>query len=133
VPPGWKGGQDLCGIISACFHQHMGVLNIRVWAGGVLASSERPDKLFVMTADTDLVNEMRCAAAVRAALGDAYGTPAQAALRFVLGNRDLAARVIGITKIEQLDAAVEAVAQGPLPTAAISKLDSLWANEFNAG
>ena len=133
VPPGWKGGQDLCGIISACFHQHMGVLNIRVWAGGVLATPERPDKLFVMTADTDLANEMRCAAAVRAALGDAYGTPAQAALRFVLGNRDLATRVIGITRIEQLDSAVEAVAQGPLPTAAISKLDSLWANEFNAG
>jgi L-galactose dehydrogenase/L-glyceraldehyde 3-phosphate reductase len=132
VPPGWKGGQDLCGIIGACFHQHMGVLNIRVWAGGVLASAERPDKLFVMTTDTDLANEMRCAAAVREALGDAYGTPAQAALRFVLGNRDLAARVIGITKIEQLDAAVEAVAQGPLPTAAVSKLDSLWANEFNA-
>ena len=106
---------------------------IGVWAGGVLANAERPDKLFVMTADTDLANEVRCAAAVRSALGDAYGTPAQAALRFVLGNRDLAARVIGITKIEQLDAAVEAVAQGPLPTAAISKLGSLWANEFNAG
>ena len=66
----------------------MGVLNIRVWAGGVLASPERPDRLFVMTSDTDLANEVRCAAAVRAALGDDYGTPAQAALRFVLGNRD---------------------------------------------
>jgi D-threo-aldose 1-dehydrogenase len=133
VPAGWKGGQDLCGILGACFHQHMGVLNIRVWAGGVLATAERPDKLFVMTMDTDLANEVRCAAAVRAALGDAYGTPAQAALRFVLGNRDLAARVIGITRIDQLDAAIEAVAQGPLPSAAISKLDALWANEFNAG
>ncbi len=111
----------------------MGVLNIRVWAGGVLASAERPDRLFVMTAGTDLDNEVRCAAAVRTALGDTYGTPAQAALRFVLGNRDLAARVIGINRIDQLDAAIEAVAQGPLPTAAISKLDTLWANEFNAG
>src|SRR5262245_42002585 len=132
LPPAWKGGQSLCGIIGACFHRNMGVLNIRVLAGGVLATSERPDKLFVMTVDTDLANEMRCAAAVRAALGDAYGTPAQAALRFVLGNRDLTARVIGISSIEQLDAAVEAVAQGPLPTAAVSKLDALWANEFNA-
>ena len=102
----------------------MGVLNIRVWAGGVLASPERPDRLFVMTTGTDLDNEMRCAAAVRTALGDDYGTPAQAALRFVLGNRDFATRVIGITEIAQLDEALEAVAQGPLPTAAISKLDS---------
>ena len=133
VPPGWKGGQDLTGIIAACFHQHMGVLNIRAFAGGVLANPERPDRLFVMTADTDVDNEMRCAAAVRGALGSAYGTPGQAALRFVLGNRDLATRVIGITRIEQLDEAVEAVAQGPLPTAAISKLDALWANEFRIG
>jgi aryl-alcohol dehydrogenase-like predicted oxidoreductase len=130
VPAEWRGGQNLCGILAACFHQNMGVLNIRVFAGGVLANPERPDRLFVMTADTDVDNEMRCAAAVRGALGPAYGTPAQAALRFVLGNRDLAARVIGITRIEHLDEAVEAVAQGPLPTAAISKLDALWANEF---
>ena len=64
------------------------------------------------------------------ALGDSYGTPAQAALRFVLGNRDFATRVIGITRFAQLDAALEAVAQGPLPTAAIAKLDELWANGF---
>jgi D-threo-aldose 1-dehydrogenase len=131
VPAGWKGGQNFCGLLAACFHQHMGVLNIRVFAGGVLANTERPERLFVMTADTDVDNEVRCAAAVRQALGKDFGTPAQMALRFVLGNRDLASRVIGITKIDQLDEAVEAVAQGPLPTAAISKLDTLWANEFH--
>ena len=86
-----------------------------------------------MTADTDLDNEMRCAAAVRAALGDVRGAPAQAALRFVLGNRELATRVIGITSIDQLNEAIEAVALGPLPSAAISKLDVLWANEFLTG
>ncbi len=133
VPAGWKGGQNFCGLLAACFHQHMGVLNIRAFAGGVLANPERPERLFVMTADTDVDNEVRCATAVRRALGKDYGTPAQMALRFVLGNRDLASRVIGITKIDQLDEAVEAVAQGPLPTAAISKLDTLWANEFEAG
>jgi D-threo-aldose 1-dehydrogenase len=133
VPEGWRGGQDLCGILAACFDQNMGVLNIRVWAGGVLASPEPPDRLFVMTSDTDLANEVRCATAVRATLGEDYGTPAQAALRFVLGNKDLAARVIGITSIEQLDAALAAVAQGPLPTVAVSKLSALWANDFTLG
>jgi L-galactose dehydrogenase/L-glyceraldehyde 3-phosphate reductase len=133
VPAGWSGGQTLCGILAACFHHNMGVLNIRIWAGGLLASAERPERLFVITKDTDLENEMRCAAAVRAALGDDYGTPAQAALRFVLGNRDLTTRVIGITRIEQLDEALDAIAHGPLPTVAVSKLDTLWANEFHAG
>jgi L-galactose dehydrogenase/L-glyceraldehyde 3-phosphate reductase len=129
LPVGWHGGQDFCGVLAACFHQNMGVLNIRVWAGGVLASPNPPDRLFVMTSDTDLSNEVRCAAAARSALeGD--DTPAQAALRFVLGNRDFASRVIGISTIDQLDTALAALARGPLPSAAVSKLESLWANEF---
>jgi aryl-alcohol dehydrogenase-like predicted oxidoreductase len=129
VPAGWHGGQDFCGVLAACFHQNMGVLNIRVWAGGVLASPNPPDRLFVMTSDTDLSNEMRCAAAVRSALaGD--DTPAQAAVRFVLGNRDFSSRVIGISTIEQLEAALGALARGPLSSSAVSKLESLWANEF---
>jgi L-galactose dehydrogenase/L-glyceraldehyde 3-phosphate reductase len=130
VPPGWRGGQDFCGLLAACFHQNMGVFNIRALAGGVLGSSVRPQRLFVMTTDTDLDNEMQCAAAVRGALGDVYGTPAQAALRFVLGNRDIGSRVVGISSLEQLSEAVDAVSLGPLPSAAVSKLDALWANEF---
>jgi D-threo-aldose 1-dehydrogenase len=130
VPPGWRGGQDFSGLITACFHENMGVLNIRPLAGGLLGSTDRPQRLFVMTTDTDVDNEMHCAAAVREALGDQFGTPAQAALRFVLGNRDIASRVIGITSIAQLNEAVDAIALGPLPGSAISNLDALWANEF---
>ena len=173
LPAQWRGGQDFCGILAACSRHDMGVLNIRAWAGGVLASPARPDRLFVMTANTDADNEVRCASAVRAALaseasgqrghsevrahsasedarkraddtrpepgssaraalGDAYGTPAQAALRFVLGNGGFAARVIGITTIAQLDAALAALAQGPLPAAALSRLEALWGNGFSA-
>jgi aryl-alcohol dehydrogenase-like predicted oxidoreductase len=129
VPAGWRGGQDFCGVLAACFHHNMGVLNIRVWAGGVLASPHSPDRLFVMTSGTDLGNEIRCAAAVRSALeGD--GTSAQGALRFVLGNRDFASRVIGIGALEQLTAALDALARGPLPPAPVSKLELLWANDF---
>jgi L-galactose dehydrogenase/L-glyceraldehyde 3-phosphate reductase len=131
LPPDWKG-QDFTGVIAACFRQNMGVLNIRVWAGGALASSRRPDGLFMMTANTDLDNEMRCAAAIRHALGEEHGTPAQAALRFVLGNRDIHSRVIGIAELRQLDEAFEAVRNGPLPSAAITKLDHLWASNFAA-
>jgi aryl-alcohol dehydrogenase-like predicted oxidoreductase len=133
VPPDWNGGQAFCGILAACFNENMGVLNIRVWAGGLLASVERPERLFVITSDTDLDNEIRCSSAVRSALGFEHGSPAQAALRFVLGNRDLTSRVIGITRLEQLEEAIDAVAQGPLPSTAISKLDTLWANDFKPG
>ena len=98
VPAGWNGGQDFCGVLAAGFHQNMGVLNIEVLAGGVLASPDPPDRLFVMTSNTDLANELRCAAAVRRALPEDE-KPAEGALRFVLGNRDFASRVIEIGTI----------------------------------
>jgi L-galactose dehydrogenase/L-glyceraldehyde 3-phosphate reductase len=127
--PAWKG-QDFCGIIAACWRLNMGVLAIRVWAGGPLASAARPERVTLMTSNTDLENEMRCAAAVRAALGSRHGSPAQAALRFTLGNRDLSSRVIGIAELAYLDEALAAVERGPLPPEAIAKLDQLWATDF---
>jgi D-threo-aldose 1-dehydrogenase len=125
----WKG-QEFCGIIAACWRLNMGMLAIRVMAGGPLASPRRPDRLAMMTSDTDLDNEVRCAAAVRAALGPSYGTPAQVALRFTLGNRDLSSRVIGISELAQLDEALAAVERGPLPPEGVAKLDQLWATDF---
>jgi len=127
--PKWRG-QHFCGIISACWRLNMGVLAIRVWAGGPLATTARPERLTIMTSDTDLDNEMRCAAAVRGALGTRHGTPAQIALRFTLGNRDLSTRVIGIGELSYLDEALDAVERGPLPPEAIAKLDQLWATDF---
>jgi aryl-alcohol dehydrogenase-like predicted oxidoreductase len=129
TPRGWKP-QDFTGILKACFRQDMGTLNIRVWAGGPLANPTRPERLAVLTSGTDLDNEVRCAAAVRAALGNGYGTPAQTALRFVLGNRDLTTRVIGVGDIANLDEAIAAVEQGPLPSVAITRLEGLWATDF---
>jgi L-galactose dehydrogenase/L-glyceraldehyde 3-phosphate reductase len=129
APAGWKA-QSFAGVIAACRRQNMGILNIRVWAGGPLATPKPPQRLAVLTGGTDLENELRCAAAVRAALGDTYGTPAQAALRFVLGNSDIATRVIGISELRFLDEALAAVPMGPLPREAMSKLERLWRNDF---
>jgi D-threo-aldose 1-dehydrogenase len=129
APAGWKV-QNFAVVIAACRRQNMGILNIRVWAGGPLATPKPPARLSVMTAGTDVDNEVRCAAAVRAALGGGYGTPAQTALRFVLGNSDIATRVIGISELPFLDEALAAVPMGPLPQEAMSKLERLWRNDF---
>ena len=125
----WKA-QDFSGVMAACFRQNMGTLNIRVWAGGPLANPVRPQRLAVLTSGTDLDNEVRCAEAVRRTLGDAYGTPAQMALRFVLGNHDMSTRVIGIAQLKHLDEAVAALAAGPLPEDATDRLERLWATDF---
>lgn len=125
----WRA-QDFSGIMTACFRQNMGVLNIRIFAGGPLAKIARPERLAVLTSGTDVDNEMRCAAAVRNALGDGYGSPAQVALRFVLGNHDFATHVIGVGDVRDLDEAVAAVEAGPLPGEAVTKLERLWATDF---
>src|SRR5262245_66077026 len=62
APQAW-GAQDFSGIMTACWDQNMGVMNIRVFAGGPLASARRPEKLAVLTSGTDVDNELRCAAA----------------------------------------------------------------------
>jgi aryl-alcohol dehydrogenase-like predicted oxidoreductase len=129
APPGWRS-QDFSGVIAACRRQNMGVLGIRAFAGGPLARVQRPERLAVLIAGTDVDNEVRCAAAVRATLGDAYGTPAQTALRFTLANADLSTRVLGIASLADLDEALAAVAAGPLPEIGIRKLEALWANDF---
>ena len=132
VPPVWRG-QDFCGVVAACFRQNMGSAeHPRLRPAVALASSARPDGLFMMTSGTDLDNEVRCAAAVHQVLGNGYGTPAQTALRFALGNRDITARVVGISTIPQLEEALDAVAQGPLPSAAISKLGQPVGQRFQA-
>ena len=71
------------------------------------------------------------ATSVRRALGNDYGSPAQAALRFVLGNRDFASRIIGISTLADLDEALKAVEAGPLPSQAITKLEGLWPTDFH--
>jgi D-threo-aldose 1-dehydrogenase len=129
APQKWSA-QDFAGIMAACWNQNMGVLGIRIFAGGPLAGAERPEGLAVLTSGTDVDNEMRCAAAFHRALGSEYGTPAQTALRFALGNRDLSTRAIGISNLTDLNEALVAVEKGPLPAAAITKLKDLWATDF---
>ena len=132
APSAWKA-DDLSGLMAACRRQGMGMMNIRVFAGGSLASSQRHGREFVMLPSADLVSEDTRAASVLAALGERYGTHAQSALRFVLANTGFACSVIGIADLAQLDQALAAVRMGPLPHAALAKLEPVWASNFGMG
>lgn len=111
APAGWSA-QDFSGLLAACRRTGVAAMNIRALAGG------------------DLDREQARAAAVWSVLGDEYGTPAQTALRFALGNPDFACVVVGIAELAHLDEALAAVAQGPLPAEALQRLDPLWARDF---
>ena len=129
VPAGWSA-QDFSGVLAACRRRGMAVMNIRVLAGGTLASPQRHGREAVIAQGSDLDREERRAAAVWSALGDRYGTPAQTALRFVLANPDITCAVFGLAELSHLEEALAAVENGPLPKEALDLLQPIWDRDF---
>jgi L-galactose dehydrogenase/L-glyceraldehyde 3-phosphate reductase len=129
MPARWSG-QDFGGLIAACKAQGTAVMAIRVFAAGVLATDVRHGREVIVTQATDVPTEERRARAAFAALGDAYGTRAQAALRFVLADPDVSCAVIGLAEPAHLEEALAGAALGPLPRQALAALDRVYADGF---
>jgi L-galactose dehydrogenase/L-glyceraldehyde 3-phosphate reductase len=129
MPPAWSG-HDFSGVIAACRRNDVGVMGIRVFASGVLASDERHGREAVLTLHSDLDTEQRRARAVLAAVGDRHGTRAQTALRFGLANRDLSCVIVGMAEPEHLEQAIAAAAAGELPPDAIARLEPVYESGF---
>ena len=132
MPASWTG-QDFGGLIAACKAQGTAVMAIRVFAAGVLATDARHGREVVVARASDLPTEERRTRAVFATLGDRYGTRAQAALRFVLADPDIACAVIGLAEPEHLEEALAGAALGPLPRPALDALEAVYAGGFGAG
>ncbi len=130
MPPRWTG-QDFSALLEACRARDMGVIAIRIMAAGILASDVRHGRESMLTTDTDVASEERKTRAAFAALGDGHGTRAQAAIRFVMSNPDVAAANIGIAEPAQLDESLPAVELGPLPEDALARLDALYDSDFD--
>lgn len=129
MPQGWKG-HDFGRLIDACKAQGTAVMAIRVFAAGVLASDVRHGREVVITRDADLTTEAMRAQSVFATLGDAYGTRAQTALRYVLTNPDVACAIFGLAEPAHLEEALAGEALGPLPQAALDALEKVYAADF---
>lgn len=129
MPAGWTG-HDFAGVCAACKRHDVAMMNIRVFASGVLATDERHGREIALTENSALEVETKRAHAALAALGSGHGTRAQTALRFSLANPDLACVVIGLGEPSHLDEAIAAEAMGPLPTDAIAKLEAVYARGF---
>ena len=128
--PGRWTGQDFGGLMAACKAQGTAVMAIRVFAAGVLATDVRHGREVIVTQATDVPTEERRARAVFAALGNAYGTRAQAALRFVLANPDVACAIIGMAEPAHLEEALAGAALGALPRPALDALEAVYAADF---
>jgi len=129
MPERWTG-HDFGNLIAACKEEGTAVMAIRVFAAGVLATDVRHGREVIITSATDVGTEERRARAVFSHLGNAYGTRAQTALRFVLANPDVSCAIIGLAEPAHLEEALAGAALGPLPKAALDALDREYAANF---
>jgi len=130
VPAGWTS-TDFGGLIGAAAKAGVGVMNIRIFAAGVLATTVRHGREIPITVDAEVAAEEARAARVWAALGDGHGTPAQAALRFGLANPDVSGIVIGLAEMAHLEEALAGHAMGPLSGEAIAALGPVWEKDVH--
>ena len=129
MPAGFSG-HDFSGVIAACKAVGAAVMNIRIFAAGVLPTDLRHGREAVVTLGSDLEIEETRAHAVFARLGETYGTRAQTALRFGLANPDVACVIFGLAELAHLDEALAAAEKGPLPQEALDQLNTVYAAEF---
>ena len=123
--PGWNT-TDFDGLLHRCAAQDMGVMGIRIFAAGHLATTERHGREVAITANAENAAEEARAAAALAVLASETGTPAQKALRFGLACPLLSTIVVGIGETWHLDEALAAAEMGPLSDSAIARLEGLW-------
>ena len=125
-------GQDFGGVIAACKRHDVAVMNIRILAAGVLATEERHGREIPVAVGSDMAAEERRTRTVFEALGSEHGTRSQAAIRFGLANPDVACVVVGLAELGHLEEAIGAADLGPMPDAAIARLDHLYDTAFAA-
>ncbi len=124
--------QDFTGLMAACRQHEVGIMNIRVYAAGVLATDIRHGREVAITPENrDLEAEAKRARAAIAAAGNIGESRAETAIRFSLANEDISCVVVGLAELEHLELAIKAAEAGPLPATKLSSLRELWGRNFD--
>lgn len=115
APSAQWSSDDFGGLLDLCAQHDVGVLAIRILAGGVLASDVRHGREIPITRNADMVSESERLEAVRSLLETSAASRAQAAIRWVLGEPRVAGAVLGVAELAHIDEGLAAIAAGPLP------------------
>ncbi len=120
---------DFTGLLDACREHDVGVMNIRIFAAGVLATDERHGREIPITANAGMEAEEARAQAVLAALGERPETRAQTAIRFGLSHPAVSTVVFGVAEMAHVRQALAAPGLGPLEEDALAALRRAWASD----
>ncbi len=120
--------QDYGQLIARAAQQRMGVIAIRVLAGGALsgAATRHPNataEVQPIASGRDFAEDVAYAERFRFLVSEGYADSlVEAAIRFVLSNPAVSTALVGISDGDQLEQAAAAAAHGPLPTEALARL-----------
>jgi aryl-alcohol dehydrogenase-like predicted oxidoreductase len=115
-------------LIDRAAEKQLGVIAIRVLAGGALSGSSARNPNAAQAVDPiatsrDFAEDVERARAFQFLVDMGYvESLAEAALRFAIGKPEVSTALVGISNMEQLEQAIAAVNKGPLPTEALTRL-----------
>jgi L-galactose dehydrogenase/L-glyceraldehyde 3-phosphate reductase len=127
--------QDYRQLIDAAAAKQIGVIAIRVLAGGALSGSAARHANAAQTVDPIATSQSFAEDAQQARrfeflIQEGYaGSLVEAALRFVIGKPEVSTMLVGISDLAQLEQAAASVAKGPLPAEALDRMNQVWAND----
>ena len=132
VPAGFPG-QDFGRLLTRTREQRMGVVVIRVLAGGALSGELSRHPIAVPAVDPiasgpDYPTDVGRARALRVLVEEGHvASLVEAALRFPLGSDAVSTVLLGYSSLEHLEGAAVAVGKGPLSPEALARLETCWA------
>ena len=121
---------DFSSLISECQKNDMGIIGIRVFAAGLLATDIRHGREIPVTNVIDIKEEERRVKKIYDIVGLKYGNRAQFAIRYGLSKNNLSCIVLGLASLEHLENALDAVKMGPLPDDVLEEILKLQLYNF---
>jgi len=121
---------DFSGLIPECEKQNMGILGIRLFAAGILATDVRHGREIPVTDVIDIKEEERRVKKIFHLAGETYGNRAQFALRYGLSSNKIQSLIVGMASVEHLENSIQAVEMGPLPDSLLKDISELQKRNF---
>jgi L-galactose dehydrogenase/L-glyceraldehyde 3-phosphate reductase len=123
--------QDYRRLIDAAAAEQMGVIAIRVLAGGALSGEVGRHPVAAQTvgpiaSGADYAADVRAAQRFHFLVESGWArTPVEAAIRFAMSNPHVATAMVGLSDLAQLEKAIAAAEHGVLPDAALARIGQM--------
>jgi len=128
--PGEWNDHNFSNLIKNCKSKDMGLMNIRIYAAGYLATDKRHGREIPITFGINETELNKRVEKINFILKDIQGTKAQKALRYGLSNDNMSTIVIGLAEISHLEEALEGYEFGSLDEEILKKIEELQNNNF---